>query len=425
MLNASNPTSGGFLHRTIAGLLAYLPSDSATWGTEKVILPTLAALPTLTVSGYAQRAITMWVGFGAYNAAADDGYVLNWNDDSYPTRAIILSSKHSVSAYDAGNSLAIYAGDSGLENTTRPGKMELTPDLVRGWNFTTSLADGVSCTGIPPVVYPSYVPIYTARFNQDPGQPPGIPQPNTRYDVYWSQLCFCRDNTLVVRNLPQLTSLRVTVGAFAPVTYNANLTGRIVHNFLGAMFPARVVVELFALPNAAGKRLARQVLRCYGGDEYAGTAKALPPIAPPGPPFERAGWIATAARAWSSPADALDGSLGTRYANGTPLTIGTDYWRVDMLAPQLIGTVRVQNIDPVLFNADVGAAGLIQTSLDGLAWTTAATYTTTDDSYGYGIQCSWSPVLARYVQVVPTIASVDWSRWFALHECDVYATTPA
>lgn len=380
----------------------------------------------MTVTGYTRRAIGMYVGFGVYNIAADDGYVLNWNDDQFPSRAIILSSMRSLSAYGgAGNGIAIFDGDSGYEDTTRPGKIEVTGTVVRGWNFRGSLADTFTMTTIPPVVYADYVPIYTGRFNQDPGEAPGSPIAGTRYDVHWSRLCYCRENVLHIHNLPPLSSVRLTVGAFAPVVHDTDLAHSVAHNFLGAMFPARVTVEIFSGKAAAGTLLAKQVLpRCYGGDEYTSRPLSTVTAIIPGPPLSRVGWIASAPRAWSAPADALDGSMSTRYATGGALNVGYDYFSVDMLAPQMVGTVRYENVSYLAFNADIGASGTIQTSTDGAVWTTRATYGAGDVYGAGGIQCSFAPVLARYVKLTPSAPSADYTRWFAVHEMNAFATTP-
>jgi len=136
------------------------------------------------------------------------------------------------------------------------------------------------------------------------------------------------------------------------------------------------------------------------------------PIAASGDDLLRTGWTATASASTSNstPADALDGDLTTRWSSGTPQVTGM-YFEVDMQKPQIFFGFALDSLDtpgdaPALFD--------VYLSLDGSFTTPALTA-----QVGMPLtQVTFaSAQIARYIKIV--LSNDKSSNWWGIRELTV------
>jgi glucosylceramidase len=159
-----------------------------------------------------------------------------------------------------------------------------------------------------------------------------------------------------------------------------------------------------AIP-AAGQAAAPLGARC--GAAASGTA------------LDRAGWTAssnTAASGSDAAANAIDGSMSTRFSSDAVQADGM-YWQADLGSPQTFTGLRMQVPGS---SGDYARSYDLEVSSDGHSWTTVADCTGTGDPE----TVSFPAQTARYIRVVNTMLAdglaTSTGSWWSIDELNLY-----
>jgi hypothetical protein len=146
-----------------------------------------------------------------------------------------------------------------------------------------------------------------------------------------------------------------------------------------------------------------------GGD--GGTAAPDMALPSPGPANPgKSGWTATASASAGSDvvANAFDGNVNTRWADGKAPQYGDEWFQLDLGQPFSIGQVWL-----TAANGDFPVAYALDLSGDGSTWKTVAT------GLGSDLTKIWFPTqTARYVRIRQIGSGYD--RWWGIQEITVY-----
>lgn len=139
--------------------------------------------------------------------------------------------------------------------------------------------------------------------------------------------------------------------------------------------------------------------------------------------IDRTGWVASAWR-WNgspsttfAPDKAIDGSVGpgsTSWKNGAAVSIGNDYFQIDMGAAGLVGGFAMAISPDDL--TDSPLSGDVQWSDDDVTYTTIASWTYSSDP----TKASWTPASHRYWRFVATAAANGGGFW-SIHDFNMYS----
>lgn len=141
-------------------------------------------------------------------------------------------------------------------------------------------------------------------------------------------------------------------------------------------------------------------------------------------PVSRSGWTLTALHTGGSTttAMAMDSNATTRWATGATIVPNSDWFQVDTGVSQTLGGLY---IDDSSFTGDTPTSGTIQTSPDGVTWTTVATWTTAANLSAGILTQSWTPAMARYVRLTANATANGAStNWWSIGEIYLYAGAP-
>lgn len=125
--------------------------------------------------------------------------------------------------------------------------------------------------------------------------------------------------------------------------------------------------------------------------------------------LSRSGWVATASTsAGGSPANALDGNIGTRWGTGGPQVPG-QWFQLDLSRVN-----KIYEIDLDIVNSDYPRGYELYLSLDGLNWGSPVA-----NGAGSSIltTITFAPERARYIRIVQTGSTTG--TWFGIYEINV------
>jgi uncharacterized repeat protein (TIGR02543 family) len=193
----------------------------------------------------------------------------------------------------------------------------------------------------------------------------------------------------------------------------ASPNGTVVLNPPGPTYPVNTVVTVTAVPNSG------YAFTGWSGD-LAGSANPTTitmnanksitatmdyPVLP------RSGWVASASSANGSPANAIDGDIGTRWSTGANQTYG-QWFQVDLGSVQTFNRIVM---DAGSSSGDYPRGYQVNVSNDGSTWGSPVATGT-----GSAVTTvTFAPQTARYIRVMQT-GSVTGSVWWSIHEFNVY-----
>jgi hypothetical protein len=140
--------------------------------------------------------------------------------------------------------------------------------------------------------------------------------------------------------------------------------------------------------------------------------------------LDRSDWTAstnTTASGSDAAANAIDGSMSTRFSSDAPQADGM-YWQADLGSPQTFTGLRMQVPGSP---GDYARSYDLEVSGNGRTWATVASCTGTGDPQAV----SFPPQTARYIRVVVTMLadglSTSTGSWWSIDELNLYKTRAA
>lgn len=136
--------------------------------------------------------------------------------------------------------------------------------------------------------------------------------------------------------------------------------------------------------------------------------------------LSRAGWTVTASRTGggTSTANAIDSNTGTRWATGGAISVGSDYFEIDLGSAQTVSGMLINNATDI---NDHPSSGDVQYSDDNSSWTTAASWSISA-SVRY-VSAAWSPASHRYWRVLAQGTAIGGAgNWWSIDEINLYGS---
>jgi hypothetical protein len=134
---------------------------------------------------------------------------------------------------------------------------------------------------------------------------------------------------------------------------------------------------------------------------------------PPMTALARTGWTASASATAGTavPANAIDGSTGSRWSTGQPQSnVATQWFTLDMKSPQTFGHLTMVSSNDFARNWQVYA------SSDGTTWGSVVAMGAATAS---PVTVSFPSTTARYIQIRQTSAAT--TKWWSIYDLNVYA----
>lgn len=143
--------------------------------------------------------------------------------------------------------------------------------------------------------------------------------------------------------------------------------------------------------------------------KYAGGSSSYSPTS-----VSHTGWTASASStaAGTSGAGGIDGANATSWSSGQAMA-GGEWYRIDMGSNKTVAMVTVQT--PAGSTWDYPRGFDLQTSVDGVTWTTGAT----GIAYGWKRPISITPTSARYIRITQTGSA---PQWWSIDEVSVFSS---